>query len=78
MESAQLPSRLDDWVGADNAVRAIDAYADTLDLSALGFDLTAPNRTAAGQPPFPPEALLKLYLYGYINRLRSSRALERE
>lgn len=77
-EPAQLPLRLDDWVDADSVVRAIDAYVDSLDLAALGFDLTAPNRTAAGQPAYPPAALLKLYLYGYLNRTRSSRALERE
>jgi transposase len=51
---------------------------DTLDLAALGFALTVPNPTAAGQPPYPPSALLKLYVYGYVNRLRSSRVLERE
>ena len=78
MENAQLPLRLDDWVSADNPVRAIDAYVDSLDLSALGFDLTAPNPTAAGQPAYPPASLLKLYLYAYVNRLRSSRVLERE
>ena len=58
-EEARLPPRLDDYVGADNPVRAIDAYVDTLDLRALGFDRTAPNRTEAGPPPFPPSALLK-------------------
>ena len=78
MENAQLPLRLDDWVSADNPVRAIDAYVDSLDLSALGFDLTAPNPTAAGQPAYPPASLLKLYLYAYVNRLRSSRVLDRE
>ena len=77
-EEARLPPRLDDYVGADNPVRAIDAYVDTLDLMALGFDRTAPNRTEAGQPPFPPADLLKLYLYGYVNRVRSSRALEKD
>ena len=77
-EVLRLPPRLDDFVSADNPVRAIDAYVETLDLTALGFDRMAPNRTAAGQPPFPPQALLKLYLYGYVNRVRSSRGLERE
>lgn len=77
-EFGQVPSRLEDWIDGDNPVRAIDAYVDTLDLAALGFDLTEPNRTAAGQPAYPPAGLLKLYLYGYINRLRSSRVLERE
>lgn len=73
-----LPTRLDDWVESDNPVRALDAYVDGLDLSALGFDRTAPNPTAAGQPAFPPQALLKLFVYGYLNRIRSSRALEKE
>ncbi|MEI7902141.1 MAG: IS1182 family transposase [bacterium] len=77
-EFGQVPSRPEDWIDGDNPVRAIDAYVDTLDLAALGFDLTEPNRTAAGQPAYPPAGLLKLYLYGYINRLRSSRVLERE
>lgn len=77
-EEARLPPRLDDYVDADNPVRAIDAYVDTLDLMALGFDRTTPNRTEAGQPPFPPVDLLKLYLYGYVNRVRSSRALEKD
>jgi hypothetical protein len=55
MGNAQLPLRLDDWVDADNPVRAIDAYVDGLDLSALGFDLTAPKpATEAGQPAYPP------------------------
>ena len=71
-ESAQLPLRLEDWVDADNVVRAIDLYVDSLDLSGLGFGLTEPNRTAAGQPTYPPAALLKLYLNGYVNRLRST------
>ena len=69
---------MEDWIADDNPVRAIDAYVDTLDLAALGFALTVPNPTAAGQPPYPPTALLKLYVYGYVNRLRSSRILERE
>jgi transposase len=77
-EVARLPPRLDDYVGAGNPVRAIDAFVDTLNLMALGFDRTEPNRTGAGQPPFPPAELLKLYLYGYVNRVRSSRALERD
>jgi transposase len=70
--------RLEDWVDADNVVRAIDFYVDSLDLPGLSFGLTEPNRTAAGQPAYPPAALLKLYLYGYLNRVRSSRALARE
>lgn len=77
-DALRLPPRLEDCVTADHPVRAIDAYVETLDLAALGFDRMAPNRTAAGQPPFSPKALLKLYLYGYIHRVRSSRGLEQE
>ncbi|WP_207788003.1 transposase, partial [Candidatus Thiosymbion oneisti] len=60
-----------------NLVRAIDAYVDTLDLQALGFTNTEDDLTT-GQPAFEPSLLLKLYLYGYLNRVRSSRRLERE
>lgn len=77
-ESGRLPSRLEDWVEADNSVRAIEGYIETLDLSSLGFDRTQPNRTAAGQPAYAPTDCLKLYLYGYLNRVRSSRGLARE
>lgn len=78
LEPAALPQRIEDFVGADNPVRAIDAYVETLNLAELGFDRIEPNRTSAGQPAFPPAALLMLYLYGYINRARSSRTLARE
>jgi transposase len=78
METAQLPARIEDYVGTDNPVRAIDVYVDTLELGALGFDRTQSNLTAAGQPAFSPIVMLKIYLYGYLNRLRSSRALARE
>jgi transposase len=72
-----LPPSLDEYVSEGNPVRAIDAYVETLDLRALGFQNTGPGGQA-GQPPFPPGALLKLYLYGYLNRLHSSRRLECE
>lgn len=72
-----LPPSLDEYVSEGNPVRAIDAYVETLDLQALGFQNTGPGGQA-GQPPFPPGALLKLYLYGYLNRLHSSRRLECE
>jgi transposase len=72
-----LPSRVDDYVGQNNTVRAIDAYVNTLNLQELGFKYTAVVLTA-GQPPFNPAALLKLYLYGYLQGIRSSRKLERE
>jgi transposase len=64
-------------VSAGNPVRAIDAYVETLELQSLGFQHTGPGGKA-GQPPFPPGALLKLYLYGYLNRIHSSRRLECE
>lgn len=76
--ASSLPACLDDCVGSENPVRAVDAYVDRLDLLALGFARLEANPTAAGQPAFPPSALLKLYLYGYLNRVRSSRGLEKE
>ncbi len=76
-ESLLLPARIDDYVGADNVARAIDAYVETLDLAKLGFD-HAVRVVGAGQPPYDPADLLKLYLYGYLNQVRSSRRLERE
>jgi transposase len=72
-----LPPCIDDYVAEGNPVRAIDAYVESLDLAGLGFRNTAPG-SGAGQPPFPPAVLLKLYLYGYLNRVHSSRRLERE
>jgi transposase len=72
-----LPPRVDDYVGPDNPVRAIDSYVCALELAKLGFRHA--NRGAeVGQPPYDPADLLKLYLYGYINQIRSSRRLERE
>lgn len=72
-----LPPRIEDYVGPDNPVRAIDSFVNALDLTKLGFRL-AERGVGAGQPPYDPSDLLKLYLYGYINRIRSSRRLERE
>jgi transposase len=72
-----LPPCLEDYVGRDNPVRAIDAYADSLDLNALDFRDVGSDG-GAGQPPYDPADLLKLYLYGYLNQVRSSRRLERE
>ena len=72
-----LPARIDDYVGADNAARGIEAYVEVLDLAKLGFR-HAVRRVGAGQPPYDPADLLKLYLYGYLNQIRSSRRLERE
>jgi transposase len=72
-----LPPRIEDYVAADNPVRAIEAYVCALDLAALGFR-HAEGDGGAGQPPYDPADLLKLYLYGYLNQVRSSRRLERE
>jgi transposase len=74
---AQLPRRIEDCVDADNRVRAIDAYVDTLDLEALGFS-NAGGELRCGQPAFAPAALLKLYIAGYLDRVHSSRRLARE
>lgn len=71
-----LPDSIDDYVVADNAVRVIDAYVDGLDMEGLGFTKTKPKNT--GRPPYSPQDLLKLYIYGYMNRVRSSRRLETE
>ena len=72
-----LPMRVEDYVSADNPVRALDAYVESLDLHALGVANTA-GGVSAGQPAYPPAALLKLYLYGYLMRVRSSRRLAAE
>jgi len=76
-QATLLPPRIDDYVGADNPVRAIESYVDALDLAELGFR-HARRGVGAGQPPYHPADLLKLYLYGYLNQVRSSRRLERE
>jgi transposase len=72
-----LPARIEDYVGSDNLVRLIAAYVGTLDLVVLGFRHAA-REIGAGQPPYDPADLLGLYLYGYLNQVRSSRRLERE
>src|SRR4051812_34324648 len=71
-----LPEAVDDYVAADNPVRFIEAFVDGLDLAALGFTGTVPQAT--GRPGYAPADLLKLYIYGYLNRVRSSRRLEAE
>jgi transposase len=75
-QSTLLPECLDDWIDDENPVRVIDAFVDTLDLANLGFDGVEP--AATGRPAFHPSVLLKLYIYGYLNRVQSSRRLERE
>jgi transposase len=76
-QACLLPARIEDYVEPDNPVRAIDSFVGVLDLAKLGFR-HAKRGVGAGQPPYDPCDLLKLYLYGYINRIRSSRRLERE
>ena len=71
-----LPEAVDDYVGADNPVRFIDAFVDGLDLTEAGFERVQPKGT--GRPGYAPGDLLKLYIYGYLNRVRSSRRLEAE
>jgi transposase len=76
-QASLLPPRVEDYVGADNPVRAIDCYVRALDLAKLGFR-HAERGVGVGQPPYDPADLLKLYLYGYVHQVRSSRRLERE
>jgi transposase len=71
-----FPDCLDDLIGEDNPVRVIDVFVDELDLAELGFDGVDPEVT--GRPSYHPSVLLKLYIYGYLNRVQSSRRLERE
>src|ERR1700733_5405198 len=71
-----LPEFLDDYVAEENPVRAIDVFVDELDLAALGFERVMPEAT--GRPGYHPGLLLKIYVYGYINQIASSRRLERE
>ena len=75
-QSTLFPERLDDFVAEDNAVRVIDVFVDELDLGGLGFGRVEP--LATGRPGYHPSVLLKLYIYGYLNRVQSSRRLERE
>ena len=75
-QGSMFPERLEDWIGEDNAVRVIDVFVDELDLGGLGFGRVEPRET--GRPGYHPSVLLKLYIYGYLNRVQSSRRLERE
>src|SRR6202165_3386571 len=76
MQQALLPHSLEDYVGEENPVRVIEVFIDELDLAALGFSGMTP--AATGRPAYHPSTLLKIYLYGYLNRVQSSRRLERE
>ena len=71
-----LPECLDDYVGEDNPLRVVEVFVEQLDLRALGFEGAAP--AATGRPSYHPSVLLKIYIYGYLNRIQSSRRLERE
>jgi transposase len=75
-QSTLFPQYLEDWIGEDNPVRVIDVFVDELDLAELGFCGVEPEVT--GRPSYHPSVLLKLYIYGYLNRTQSSRRLERE
>ncbi len=70
-----MPESLEDYIGTDNPVRVIDAFVNALDLAEMGFD---PSAAATGRPGYHPALLLKIYIYGYLNRIQSSRRLERE
>src|SRR5215469_577906 len=76
LQGALLPHCLDDYVTENNPVRVIEAFINELDLVTLGFDGVVPEVT--GRPAYHPATLLKIYLYGYLNRVQSSRRLERE
>ncbi len=71
-----LPECLDDYVGEDNMVRVVDAFINELDMVALGFEGATP--ATPGRPSYQPAVMLKIYLYGYLSRIPSSRSLERE
>src|ERR1700693_1361530 len=75
-QSTLFPERLYDYVGQDNPVRAVAVFFEELDLAGLGFEGVQP--LATGRPAYHPAALLKIYVYGYLNRVQSRRRLERE
>ena len=75
-QASLLPELLDDYVSTDNPVRVVDVFVDELNLAAIGFSAVLPAKT--GRPAYHPAVLLKLYIYGYLNRIQSSRRLERE
>jgi len=75
-QSVLFPESLDEWITEDNPVRVVDAFVEELDLAELGFGRAEPAET--GRPAYHPGTLLKIYIYGYLNRIQSSRRLERE
>src|ERR1700719_4327745 len=75
-QTTLLPECLDDWIDESNSIRAVDVFVEALDLRDLGFEGVDP--AATGRPAYHPSPMLKLYIYGYLNRVQSSRRLERE
>jgi transposase len=75
-QSTLLPESLDDYISEDNPIRAVDVFVEQLDLAAMGFSGVVP--AATGRPSYHPAVLLKIYIYGYLNQIQSSRRLERE
>jgi transposase len=75
-QTALFPESLDEWIDEDSTVRVIDVFINELDLRALGFERAEP--AATGRPAYHPATLLKIYVYGYLNRIQSSRRLETE
>ena len=74
-QATLFPERLDDYISEDNPVRVIDVFVDELNIGALGFKV---RPEVTGRPAYHPATLLKIYIYGYLNRVQSSRRLERE
>ncbi len=74
-QSTLFPDRLDDYITEESTIRVIDAFIDSLDLSHLGFKTVSAD---TGRPAYHPSTMLKLFLYGYLNHIQSSRRLERE
>ncbi|MFT5611351.1 MAG: transposase [Polaribacter sp.] len=75
-QATLFPERIEDYIDEDNPVRAIEAFVDMLDLEGIGFQGMMPKVT--GRPAYHPSTMLKLYIYGYLNRIQSTRRLERE
>ena len=75
-QATLFPERIEDYIDEDNPVKALEAFVDMLDLEGLGFDGVIPKET--GRPAYHPATMLKLYIYGYLNRIQSTRRLERE
>jgi transposase len=75
-QSTLFPKRLDDYIAEDNPIRVIEVFVEELDLKSLGFEGMEPEVT--GRPGYHPSTLLKIYIYGYLNRIQSSRRMERE